>query len=48
MFGVPIDRPTNVDCDNDSIWEPTDTNIADMLTKCLVGPALTEMCSRVL
>jgi hypothetical protein len=29
-------------------WEPTDTNIADMLTKCLVGPALAEMCVRVL
>jgi hypothetical protein len=68
MFGVPIDGPTNVYCDNDSVctnstksestlkkkhkaiayhrvreavaagmirvaWEPTDTNIADMLTK---------------
>jgi hypothetical protein len=83
MFGVPIDGPTNVYCDNDSVctnstkpestlkkkhnaiayhrvreavaagtiriaWEPTDTNIADMLTKCLVGPALAEMCARVL
>jgi hypothetical protein len=83
MFGIPIDGPTNVYCDNDSVcsnstkpestlkkkhnaiayhrvqeavaagtirvvWEPTDTNIADMLTKCLVGLALTDMCSRVL
>ncbi len=83
MFGVPIDGPANVYCDNDSVcsnstkpestlkkklnaiayhrvqeavaagtirvaWEPTDSNIADMLTKCLAGPALTEMCLRVL
>mmetsp|Transcript_10776 Transcript_10776/g.15574 ORF Transcript_10776/g.15574 Transcript_10776/m.15574 type:complete len:227 (+) Transcript_10776:552-1232(+) len=83
MFGVPIDGPTNVYCDNDSVvnnstkpestlkkkhnaianhrfreavaagtiriaWEPTDTNIAYMLTKCLAGPALAEMCARVL
>jgi hypothetical protein len=83
MFGVPIEGPTNVYCDNDSVcsnstkpestlkkkhnaiayhrvreavaagtiwvaWEPTNTNIADMLTKCLVGPALTDMSSRVL
>lgn len=83
MFGVPIDGPANVYCDNDSVvnnstkpestlkkkhnaiayhrvreavaagtiriaWEPTDTNIADMLTKCLSGPALSAMCSRVL
>jgi len=83
MFGVPIDWPTNVYCDNDSVcksftkpeltlkkkhnaiayhcvreavaantirkaWEPTHSNIADMLTKCLVGPALADMCARVL
>ncbi len=29
-------------------WEPTHSNIADMLTKCLVGPALASMCARVL
>jgi hypothetical protein len=75
MFGVPIDGPANVYCDNDSVcsnstkpkstlkkkqnaiayhrvreavaagtiqvvWEPMDSNIADMLTKCLAGPAL--------
>jgi len=28
--------------------EPSETNIADMLTKCLIGQALTDMCSRVL
>jgi hypothetical protein len=83
MFGVPIDGPTNVYCDNDSVcsnttkpestlkkkynviayhrvreavaagtihvtWEPTHTNIADMLTKCLTGPTLTDMCLQVL
>jgi hypothetical protein len=82
MFGIPIDGPANMYCDNDSVcsnstkpkstlkkkhntiayhqvreavaagtirvaWEPTDSNIADMLTKCLTGPALTEMCLRV-
>ncbi len=29
-------------------WEPSDTNIADMLTKCLGGPTLAQMCARVL
>mmetsp|Transcript_12766 Transcript_12766/g.18321 ORF Transcript_12766/g.18321 Transcript_12766/m.18321 type:complete len:118 (-) Transcript_12766:261-614(-) len=29
-------------------WEPTDTNIADMVTKCLGDPALAQMCARVL
>jgi hypothetical protein len=83
MFGVPIEGPTNVYCDNDAVvnnstkpestlkkkhnaiayhhvreavaagtiriaWEPTDSNIADMLTKCLAGPALSNMCARVL
>jgi hypothetical protein len=83
MFSVPIDGPTNVYCDNDSVvnnstkpkstlkkkhnafayhrvreavvagtiriaWETTHTNISDMLTKCILGPALSEMCSRVL
>jgi hypothetical protein len=83
MFDVPIDGPTNVYRDNDSVvnnstkpestlkkkhnaiayhrvreavaagtiriaWEPTHTNISDMLTKCLLGPALSGMCSRVL
>jgi hypothetical protein len=83
MFGVPIDGPANVYCDNDSVcnnatkpestlkkkhnaiayhrvreavaagmiriaWEPSDTNIADMLTKCLGGPTLAQMCARVL
>jgi len=28
--------------------EPSESNIADLLTKCLSGPSLTEMCSRVL
>ena len=83
MFGVPIEGPTNVYCDNEAIVnnstkpestlkkkhnaiayhrvrgavaantihiakEPSETNIADMLTKCLTGQALTDMCSRVL
>jgi hypothetical protein len=83
MFGVPIDGPTNVCCDNEAVVnnstkpestlkkkhnaiayirvresvtagtiriakEPSETNIADMLTKCLAGPALTAMCARVL
>jgi hypothetical protein len=83
MFGVPIEGPTNVYCDNDAVvnnaskpestlkkkhnaiayhrvreavaagtiriaWEPTISNIADMLTKCLAGPALSDMCARVL
>jgi hypothetical protein len=83
MFGIPIEGPTNVYCDNDAVVnnstkpesqlkkkhnaiayhrvreavaantihiakEPSETNIADMLTKCLSGPALTDMCSRVL
>ncbi len=83
MFGIPIDGPTNVYCDNDAMVtkstkpesqlkkkhnaiayhrvheavaastihiakEPSETNIADMLTKCLSGPMLTDMCSRVL
>jgi hypothetical protein len=78
MFGVLIDGPTNMYCDNNSVcsnstkpestlkkkhnaiayhrvreavatqtirvaWEPTDSNIVDMLTKCLAGPALTEI-----
>lgn len=30
------------------VWEPTDSNIVDMLTKCLVGPALSDMCACVL
>ena len=29
-------------------WEPTDSSIADTLTKCLVGPALSSMCAQVL
>ena len=28
-------------------WEPTHSNIASMLTKCLVGPTLSDMCARV-
>ena len=28
--------------------EPTETNIADMLTKCLPGPRLHEFCTRIL
>jgi hypothetical protein len=83
MFGVPINGPTNIYCDNEAVVnnstklestlkkkhnaiayhhiceavaagtiriakEPSETNIADMLTKCFACPALTDMCAHVL
>ena len=83
MFGIPLEGPTNVLCDNQSVVtsasipestlkkkhnsiayhrvresvasktiriakEPSETNLADMLTKPLPGPKLHEFCKMVL
>jgi hypothetical protein len=83
MFGIPIDGPTNMYIDNDSVvcnsthpesalkkkhnaiayhrvreavaagtiriaYEPSETNLADILTKLLPGPKLKDLCKRIL
>jgi hypothetical protein len=83
MFGIPIDGPTNVYIDNESVilnsthpesalkkkhkaiayhqvreavacetihiaFEPSETNLADILTKLLPGWKLKELCKRIL
>lgn len=83
MFGIPLEGPTNVFCDNQACVtnstvpvstlskkhnsiayhrvreavaagtiriakEPTETNLADMLTKSLPGPRLKNLCKEIL
>jgi hypothetical protein len=83
MFGVPIDGPTNMYIDNNSVvlnsthpesvlkkkhnaiayhrvqeavaagtiriaYEPSETNLADLLTKLMTGAQLKELCKRIL
>ena len=83
MFGIPLEGPTNVFCDNQACVtnstvpvstlskkhnsiayhrvreavaagtiriakEPTETNLADMLTKSLPGPRLNNLCREIL
>jgi hypothetical protein len=83
MFGIPIDGPTNVYIDNESVvlnithpesplkkkhnaiayhrvreavaseticiaYEPSETNLADILTKLLPGWKLKELCRRIM